>query len=77
MTYKMIMEAETEDPAEQPTPYTGNDFVRIPEFPGIGNFVSQQYAAVITGDITVDQALEASQTFAERTMREAGYYDKK
>ncbi len=77
MTYKMIMEAEINDPAQQPTPYTGNSYITIPEFAGIGNYATQQYAAVMSGDMTVDQAVEAVQAFAERTMREAGYYDKK
>ena len=77
MTFKMIMEAEIHDPAQQPVPYVGNSYICIPEFAGIGNFATQEYAAVMSGDKTVDEAVQAVQDFAERTMREAGYYDKK
>jgi ABC-type sugar transport system, periplasmic component len=76
MTYRMLMEAETQDPAQEPVPYTGNSAASIPELPSIGNFAGQKYAAVISGDKTVDEALKAVQAFTERTMRDAGYYDK-
>lgn len=77
MTYKMIMEAVIHQPAQQPVPYVGNSYICIPEFAGIGNFATQEWAAAMSGDKTVDQAAQAANEFAERTMREAGYYDKK
>lgn len=77
MTYRMLMEAVTVDMAQQPVPYTGNGNANIPETPIIGNFAGQEFAAIIAGDKTVDEAMAAIQVFAERTMREAGYYDKK
>ncbi len=68
------------DPAD-PTlaanvPYTGVQFVAIPEFQGIGNYVGQQVAAALAGQSTVDEALANSQQFAVREMTKAGYYNK-
>lgn len=77
MTYKMIMAAQIRDMCQEPVPYYGNSYIALPEFAGIGNFITQEWAAVMSGDKTVDQAVQVAQEFAERTMREAGYYDKK
>ncbi len=77
MTYKMIMSAKIRDMAQDPVPYVGNSYICLPEFAGIGNYITQEWAAVMSGTKTVDQAVKAAQEFAERTMREAGYYDKK
>ena len=55
------------------SPYTGVQFVAIPEFQGIGNFVGQQVAAALAGQMSVEDALEKSQSFAAREMEKAGY----
>ena len=55
-------------------PYTGAQFVDIPQFQGIGTSVGQQVAATLTGSATVPAALHSSQSSAARTMRQAGYY---
>jgi multiple sugar transport system substrate-binding protein/sorbitol/mannitol transport system substrate-binding protein len=68
-----IFSVNPADPTRDPVPYTGVQFVAIPEFQGIGNFVGQQVAAALAGDITVDEALAASQDFATREMTKAGY----
>ncbi len=68
-----ILAANPADPTKDPVPYTGVQFVAIPEFQGIGNYVGQQIAAALAGQQTVDQALENSQTFAVREMTKAGY----
>ena len=57
----------------QPRPYTGAQFVAIPEFQGIGTQVGQTIAGTLTGQSTVDAALAAAQSATERTMRQAGY----
>lgn len=56
----------------EPRPYTGAQFVAIPEFQGIGTQVGQTIASTLTGT-QVDQALKAAQSATERTMRQAGY----
>jgi sorbitol/mannitol transport system substrate-binding protein len=56
-------------------PYTGIQFVAIPEFQGIGTQVGQMVAAALSGQMSVDQALQSAQRSTERTMRQAGYID--
>jgi ABC-type glycerol-3-phosphate transport system substrate-binding protein len=68
-----IFSVDPADPTRDPVPYTGVQFVAIPEFQGIGNFVGQQVAAALAGDVTVEEALAASQDFAVREMTKAGY----
>ena len=58
---------------EHPRPYTGAQFVAIPEFQGIGTQVGQTVAGTLTGQSTVEAALQTAQTATERTMRQAGY----
>ncbi len=45
----------------------------IPEFQGIGAQVGQSVAAALSGQTTVDQALQTAQSAVERTMKQAGY----
>lgn len=68
-----ILAADPSNPTAEPVPYTGIQYVSIPEFQGIGNFVGQQIAAALAGQQSVEDALAASQAFAEREMRRAGY----
>ncbi len=56
-----------------PRPYTGAQFVAIPEFQGIGTQVGQTIAGTLTGQSTVDKALQTAQAATERTMKQAGY----
>ncbi len=68
-----ILSANPADATLEPVPYTGVQFVAIPEFQGIGNFVGQQISAALAGSQSVQEALENSQAFAEREMKKAGY----
>lgn len=68
-----ILSVDPTDPSLLPVPYTGVQFVAIPEFQGIGNYVGQQVAAALAGQSTVDEALANSQQFAVREMTKAGY----
>jgi len=68
-----IFSVDPANPTRDKVPYTGVQFVAIPEFQGIGNYVGQQVAAALAGQITVDKALENSQEFATREMTKAGY----
>lgn len=56
-----------------PVPYTGVQYVDIPEFEQIGDFTSQQLAGAISGQITVDQAIDASQKKIVDIMQDSGY----
>ena len=73
LTLQAIQQADPARPTAEPVPYTGVQYVGIPEFQAIGTHVGQQLAAALAGRTTVDKALQDSQTFVERTMRRAGY----
>jgi multiple sugar transport system substrate-binding protein/sorbitol/mannitol transport system substrate-binding protein len=68
-----ILSVDPADATLLPTPYTGVQFVAIPEFQGIGNYVGQQVAAALAGQSSVEEALANSQAFALREMTKAGY----
>lgn len=68
-----IMSADPSKPTKDPVPYTGVQFVAIPEFQAIGTVVGQQIASALAGQQTVDAALDAAQSQVERDMTRAGY----
>ncbi len=70
---KSIESADPINTTAKPRPYTGVQYVGIPEFAAIGTSVGQQLAAALTGSVTVDQALANAQTATEKTMKQAGY----
>ena len=57
-----------------PVPYTGIQYVQIPEFQDLGTSVSQQFAAVLAGNQSVEEALKTAQSEAE-AVAEDGYKD--
>ena len=65
--------ADPTNPAIKPVPYTGVQFVGVPEFQSFGTVVGQNIAGALAGSSTVDQALKASQTAVERAVKQAGY----
>ena len=64
-TQRAITDADQENPTRDPVPYTGVQFLAIPEFQDLGTRVSQQISAAIDGQLTVDEALEQAQNYAE------------
>ncbi|MCA8879366.1 MAG: sugar ABC transporter substrate-binding protein [Rhodobacteraceae bacterium] len=73
MTLKSMNAATPDHPSVQETPYTGGQFVAIPEFQGIGTAVGQQFSAALAGQVTADQALSSAQSLTDREMKRAGY----
>ena len=69
-----IQQADPLDSTLKPKPYTGIQFVGIPEFPAIGRQVSINMVEVIEGKISVDNALRDSQKLVEEQMRKSGYF---
>jgi sorbitol/mannitol transport system substrate-binding protein len=65
ITLDSIAQADVNHPTVDPVPYTGVQYVDIPEFQELGTQVSQQIAAALAGTATVDQALQQSQQFAD------------
>lgn len=65
LTLRSIENTDPQHPTVQPVPYTGVQFVAIPEFQDLGTRVSQQISAAIAGQKSVDDALAQSQEYAE------------
>ena len=63
-TLNAMAGASQENSMVQGVPYTGLQFVGIPEFQDLGTRVAQQISAAIAGQQTVQEALEQSQSYA-------------
>ena len=61
-------------PGKLPVPYKGIQYVGIPEFQDLGTKVSQQFAAVLAGHESVDNALKKAQEQAQ-SVADDGYKD--
>ncbi len=68
-----IDNANPSAPTASPRPYTGAQFVAIPEFQDLGNEVGRIIAATLTGRSTPDLALHEAQAAAEEMALQAGY----
>ncbi len=68
-----ILAADMTKPSSLPVPYTGIQYVGIPEFQAIGTDVGQEISAALTGGETVERALQLAQTEIERKLRVGGY----
>jgi sorbitol/mannitol transport system substrate-binding protein len=68
-----INEADPNHPTEEPVPYTGGQFVRIPEFQQLGNDVTQIFASAIVGDQEIDAAIQEANDLANQVAIDAGY----
>ena len=72
-TLAAMQAADITKPTVKPVPYTGGQFVAIPEFQAIGTNVGQLFSAVVAGQSSVDDALTQAQTATVREMTRAGY----
>ena len=73
MTLDSINAANPAEPTVDPVPYTGVQFVAIPEFAGIATNVGQLFSAALAGQMSADDALAQAQDAATRDMTRAGY----
>ena len=64
VTLDSIAHADVAHPTVDPVPYVGVQYVDIDEFQELGDKVAQEFAKVITGGQTVDQALAKAQALA-------------
>ncbi len=64
VTLDSIAHADVNHPTVDPVPYVGVQYVDIDEFQQLGDQVSQEFAKVIAGNETVDQALQKAQALA-------------
>ncbi len=72
-TLTAIDTANPDQPTVKPAPYTGSQFVAIPEFQRIGNAVGQIFAAAVVGQMSVTQALASANDLTLREITRAGY----
>jgi len=68
-----ILTADLDHPTLNQVPYTGIQYVSIPEFESIGTTVGQLVAAALTGQSTIDATLTQAQASVSSTMQQAGY----
>lgn len=69
---KAILSADPTRPTLKPVPYTGIQFVGIPEFQSFGTVVGQNISGALAGQMSVDQALTAGNAAADRAVQQAG-----
>lgn len=68
-----ITAADPARPTVDPVPYTGIQYVAIPEFAAIGTNVGQLISAALAGQMSADDALTQAQDAVTRDMTRAGY----
>ena len=66
ITLESINSVDPEHPTLHPVPYTGIQYVVIPQFESLGLTVAQQIAGAIAGTESVSQALQAGQSAASQ-----------
>lgn len=76
VTLQAMQTADPTNPAIRPVPYTGIQFVGIPEFQSFGTVVGQNVAGALAGKMTVEAALKASQAAANKAVIQAGLQKK-
>ena len=72
VTLKAMNTADPVNPCAKPVPYQGIQFVGIPEFQSFGTVVGQNIAGALSGSMTIEEALKASQAAAGRAVKQAG-----
>jgi polyol transport system substrate-binding protein len=73
-TLSALREVDPDKPGNKPVPYKGIQYVGIPEFQDLGTKVSQEFAAVLAGNQSVDEALQKAQDEAQ-AVADDGYKD--
>jgi sorbitol/mannitol transport system substrate-binding protein len=73
MTLDSINAADPTHPTVDPVPYTGVQFVAIPEFQGFATEVGQQFSAALAGTTSAADALKNAQDLVTTEMTKAGY----
>jgi sorbitol/mannitol transport system substrate-binding protein len=73
ITLDSIEKADPSKPTVKPVPYTGVQFVQIPEFQDLGTRVSQEFAAAIAGQQSADDAIKKANDYANQVAKQGGY----
>ncbi len=73
MTLASIQAADPNDPTVAKVPYTGIQFVAIPEFQSIGTAVGHRFAKSLEGSISSEEALANAQWVTSKVMERARF----
>jgi sorbitol/mannitol transport system substrate-binding protein len=73
ITLAAMDKADITDPSVHEVPYTGGQFIAIPEWQSIGTTIGQIFSSAVAGQTSVEDALAQAQSIAEREMTRAGY----
>ena len=73
MTLNSMNAADPLHPTVKPVPYTGVQFVAIPEFAGIATKVGELFSAALAGQMSADDALKQAQAYTTAEMTKDGY----
>jgi sorbitol/mannitol transport system substrate-binding protein len=73
LVLQSISTVDPTHPSLLPVPYTGIQYVDIPEFQGIGTSVGQIVAGILAGRTSIDAGLATAQGLADRAVQQAGY----
>ena len=76
MTLASIEAADPSSPTVEEVPYSGVQFVAIPEFTGMATAVGGQFAEVLADELSAEEALANSQWVIERQMEHAEVLNK-
>ncbi|WP_224815528.1 sugar ABC transporter substrate-binding protein [Hasllibacter sp. MH4015] len=73
MTLDSILSANPNEPTVDPVPYTGVQFMAIPEWAGFWTEVSQEFSNAYAGQQSIEDALANAQAIVNEAMESAGY----
>ncbi|MDT3778098.1 sugar ABC transporter substrate-binding protein [Nitrospira sp. MA-1] len=73
MTLASIRAADPENPTVDQVPYTGIQYVAIPEFQSIGTAVGNRFAKALGGEISIDEALDNAQWVTGKVIERARF----
>ncbi len=73
MTLASIQAADPDNPTVEEVPYTGIQFVAIPEFQSIGTAVGNRFAKALEGLIPSDEALANAQWVTEKVVEQSRF----
>jgi sorbitol/mannitol transport system substrate-binding protein len=73
ITLDSIEKADPTHPTIKPVPYTGIQFVQIPEFQDLGTRVSQEFAGAMAGQQSADDAIKKANDYANQVAKQGGY----
>lgn len=72
-TLEALSNLDFNHPCKDEVPYVGLQYIAIPEFQEAGDTMTEELAAYVTDEISLDEALAATQAAFEEAAEEGGY----